>query len=188
LNATGRAGRTARYARAVRTRARGRFGIRLGLGRTRALLRELGDPQLGLRGALVAGTNGKGSVLAIAASALREAGLRVAETPKPHLVSYRERLQVDGRLVDPATFARLVGEILPAADWVARRRRPSFGSSPRSSSDGCRQGIRVLQVGLGPPRRDACLERRRGGDHERRARPCGPPGFDDHRDRRENER
>ncbi len=100
---------------------RGRFGIRLGLGRTRALLRELGDPQLGLRGALVAGTNGKGSVLAIAASALREAGQRVAETPKPHLVTYRERLQVDGRLVDPATFARLVGEVLPIADRVARR-------------------------------------------------------------------
>jgi len=38
--------------------ARGRFGIRLGLGRTRALLRALGDPQLEFRGALVAGTNG----------------------------------------------------------------------------------------------------------------------------------
>ena len=48
---------------------RGRFGIRLGLGRTRALLRALGDPQLGMRGALVAGTNGKGSVLALAGSA-----------------------------------------------------------------------------------------------------------------------
>ena len=34
---------------------RGRFGIRLGLGRTRALLRALGDPQLAIRGALVAG-------------------------------------------------------------------------------------------------------------------------------------
>ena len=53
---------------------RGRFGIRLGLGRTRALLRALGDPQLGLRGALAAGTNGKGSVLALAGSALRAAG------------------------------------------------------------------------------------------------------------------
>ena len=45
---------------------RGRFGIRLGLGRTRALLAALGDPQLAVRGALVAGTNGKGSVLALA--------------------------------------------------------------------------------------------------------------------------
>src|SRR4051794_27061922 len=69
---------------------RGRFGIRLGLGRTQALLRELGHPERGIRGSLVAGTNGKGSVLALAGSALRAAGYRIGETPKPHLVSYRE--------------------------------------------------------------------------------------------------
>jgi dihydrofolate synthase/folylpolyglutamate synthase len=92
--------------------SRGRFGIRLGLGRIRAILRELDDPQADLRGALVAGTNGKGSVLALCSSALRAAGLLVGETPKPHLVSYRERLVVDGRPVSP---------------------RPSPGSSPRGS-------------------------------------------------------
>jgi dihydrofolate synthase/folylpolyglutamate synthase len=101
--------------------ARGRFGIRLGLGRTRALLRELGDPQLGIRGALVAGTNGKGSVLALAGSALRAAGVRAGETPKPHLVSYRERLQIAGRPVDAATFARLVRDAIAAADRIPRR-------------------------------------------------------------------
>ena len=75
------------YSQALEALAeRGRFGINLGLGRVRAVLHELGDPQLGLRGALVAGTNGKGSVLALAGSALRAAGLRVGETPKPHLV------------------------------------------------------------------------------------------------------
>lgn len=95
---------------------RGRFGVNLGLGRVRALLRELGDPQLGVRGALVAGTNGKGSVLALAGSALRAAGLRVGETPKPHLVSYRERLVVNGRPVPPEVFAGLVGEALSAVD------------------------------------------------------------------------
>jgi dihydrofolate synthase/folylpolyglutamate synthase len=100
---------------------RGRFGIRLGLGRTRALLRELGDPQLEVRGALVGGTNGKGSVLALAAAALQAAGFRVGTTPKPHLVTYRERLQIDGRPVDPVTFARLVEEVLAVADRVARR-------------------------------------------------------------------
>ena len=100
---------------------RGRFGIRLGLGRTRAVLRELGDPQLAVRGALVAGTNGKGSVLALAGSALRAAGLRAGETPKPHLVSYRERLQIAGRPVDAATFARLVGDTIAAADRIPRR-------------------------------------------------------------------
>jgi dihydrofolate synthase / folylpolyglutamate synthase len=103
---------------------RGRFGIRLGLGRVRALLRELGDPQLGLRGALVAGTNGKGSVLALVASALRVAGLRAGETPKPHLVTYRERMQVGGVPVDPATFARLTSLALAAADRVPRRLGP----------------------------------------------------------------
>ena len=102
-------------------RDRGRFGIRLGLGRTRALLHELGDPEQAFRGALVGGTNGKGSVLALVASAVRAAGLRAGETPKPHLVTYRERLQIAGRLVDPATFARLVEMALPAADRVARR-------------------------------------------------------------------
>jgi dihydrofolate synthase / folylpolyglutamate synthase len=113
------------YHEAVRALSeRGRFGIRLGLGRTRALLRELGNPEREFRGALVAGTNGKGSVLALASNALRAAGLRVGETPKPHLVSYRERLQVDGRPVDPATFARLVGEVMPAADRIAPRHGP----------------------------------------------------------------
>jgi dihydrofolate synthase/folylpolyglutamate synthase len=100
---------------------RGRFGIRLGLGRTRALLRELGDPQRSIRGALVAGTNGKGSVLALAGSVLRAAGLKVGETPKPHLVTYRERLQIGGQPVDPATFATLVGDALTAADRIPRR-------------------------------------------------------------------
>lgn len=110
------------YAWAVHAlEARGRFGVRLGLGRTRALLHELGDPHLGFRGALIAGTNGKGSVLALAASVLREAGIRTGETPKPHLVSYRERLAIDGQPVGPEAFARLVAEVLPAADRVARR-------------------------------------------------------------------
>ena len=100
---------------------RGRFGIRLGLARTRALLRELGNPHERVRGALVAGTNGKGSVLALAGAALQAAGYRVATTPKPHLVTYRERLQIDGRPVDPVTFARLVEEVLPIAERVSRR-------------------------------------------------------------------
>jgi dihydrofolate synthase / folylpolyglutamate synthase len=101
--------------------ARGRFGIRMGLGRTRALLRALGDPQLTVRGALVAGTNGKGSVLALAGSALRAAGLRVGETPKPHLVTYRERIVVDGRPIGVDDFTRHVEAVLAVADRVARR-------------------------------------------------------------------
>ena len=110
------------YAEAVQAlMERGRFGVRLGLGRTRALLRELGNPERSFRGALVAGTNGKGSVLALVGSALRQAGYRAGETPKPHLVSYRERLQIGGRLIDARTFAALVEAVLPLAARVAPR-------------------------------------------------------------------
>lgn len=117
--------RLATYADAVAAlQARGRFGIRLGLGRTRALLGELGSPQLGIRGALVGGTNGKGSVVALVSSCLAAAGRRAGDTPKPHLVTYRERLRVGGRLIGPEPFADLVREVLPAADRVARRLGP----------------------------------------------------------------
>jgi dihydrofolate synthase/folylpolyglutamate synthase len=102
----------------------GRYGIRLGLGRVRAILHGLGDPQRDIRGALVAGTNGKGSVIALAASALRAAGYRVGETPKPHLISYRERIVVDGHPIAPDDFIRLVGDAIAVADRVARRLGP----------------------------------------------------------------
>jgi len=118
-------GDAAAYHEAVRALTeRGRFGIRLGLARTRALLRALGDPQRTLRGALVGGTNGKGSVLALAGAALRAAGYRVGTTPKPHLVSYRERLEIDGQPIDPVTFTTLLREVLRAADGVERRHGP----------------------------------------------------------------
>ncbi|MEP6638817.1 MAG: Mur ligase family protein [Chloroflexota bacterium] len=110
------------YHEALRALAeRGRFGIRLGLGRTRALLRELGHPERSVRGALIGGTNGKGSVLALTDAALRAAGHHVGTTPKPHLVTYRERVQVDGRPIAPDDFARLVDLVLAAAERIAPR-------------------------------------------------------------------
>jgi dihydrofolate synthase/folylpolyglutamate synthase len=134
--------------------SRGRYGIRLGLGRVRAVLRELDEPQLAIRGALVAGTNGKGSVIALASSALRAAGYRVGETPKPHLVTYRERIVVDGRPIEPDAFATLVAEVLPLADRVSRRLGPPtefelltavmFLHFARSGLD-----LALVEVGLG---------------------------------------
>src|SRR3954452_14249816 len=133
---------------------RGRFGVRLGLGRVRALLRELGNPEREVRGALVAGTNGKGSVIALAGSALRAAGYRVGETPKPHLVTYRERIVVDGRPIEAGDFADLVEEVLPIADRVTRRHGPPtefelltavmFLHFARSGLD-----LALVEVGLG---------------------------------------
>jgi dihydrofolate synthase/folylpolyglutamate synthase len=103
---------------------RGRFGIRLGLGRTRGLLEALGHPEHGIRGALIGGTNGKGSVVALVGACLAAQGYRAGETPKPHLVTYRERIRVGGQPISPDDFVRLVRAGLPAADRVARRHGP----------------------------------------------------------------
>ncbi len=143
------------YARALEAiEARGRYGIRLGLGRVRALLAATGNPERSVRGALVAGTNGKGSVIALAGSALRAAGHRVGETPKPHLVTYRERIVVDGRPIAPAEFARLVDATLPAVDRISRRLGPAtefelltavmFRHFAESALD-----VALVEVGLG---------------------------------------
>ena len=93
----------------TRIRARGPIGIRLGLERMRALLSELGDPQRSLRGVLVGGTNGKGSVAAMVASVLQAAGRSTAQSPSPHLSSYRERILIDGRPIAARRPGRAAG-------------------------------------------------------------------------------
>ncbi len=98
---------------------RGRFGISLGLDRVTRLMAEIGHPELRLRGALVGGTNGKGSVVAMTRSVLGAAGLRVGTMPKPHLVSYRERIAIDGASISEAAFAAAIARVLPAIDRVA---------------------------------------------------------------------
>ncbi|MEA2671957.1 MAG: dihydrofolate synthase / folylpolyglutamate synthase, partial [Chloroflexota bacterium] len=98
--------------------ATGSRGIRPGLERVSALLDALGNPQEGLRGALVAGTNGKGSVCAMVESACRAAGLSTVMLVKPHLRSYRERVVIDGQPVSPDGFARLVDRVRPVVEAV----------------------------------------------------------------------
>ena len=118
------------------------------------MLRRLGDPHLELRGALIGGTNGKGSTQALVAAALREQGYRVGQTPKPHLVSYRERLVIDGNPISPIDFAGVVDDALAAADMVAGRHGPptefevltaaAFAWFRRARVD-----VAVVEVGLG---------------------------------------
>ena len=76
-----------------------RFGIKLGLENIRRLLGELDVPGKGQRLVHVAGTNGKGSVCAMIDAVCREAGYRTGLFTSPHLVSYRERIQVDGEMM-----------------------------------------------------------------------------------------
>ena len=80
-----------------------------------ALLANLGQPQHALRGVLIAGTNGKGSVAAMVAAVLTAAGYSTGSSPSPHLHSYRERVTIDGRPIGALELDRLLDEVLAAS-------------------------------------------------------------------------
>ncbi len=87
------------------------FGAKFGLENTFKLAALAGNPQEELRFIHVAGTNGKGSTCAMLESIYRAAGLRVGLFTSPHLVSFRERIQVNRRLISEAEVTRLVEEM-----------------------------------------------------------------------------
>lgn len=72
------------------------FGIKLGLDNVRDLLVSAGNPQERLRFLHVAGTNGKGSTCAMMEAMLRAGGIRSGLYTSPHLLDFRERIQVRG--------------------------------------------------------------------------------------------
>ncbi|MBS1767358.1 MAG: hypothetical protein JST05_08165 [Acidobacteria bacterium] len=97
-----------------RLRSRSHLGIKRGLDNTRALLEGLGQPQLGFPSILIAGTNGKGSVGAFLAHALRASGRTVGWTTSPHLVDEAERIWIDGAPIGVGALELLLGEAFDA--------------------------------------------------------------------------
>lgn len=92
-----------------------RFGVVLGIERMRGLLDRLGAPDRRLgRIVHVAGTNGKGSTVALVAALVRGAGLRVATYTSPHLTSLRERITIDASPVSEAAIVA-AGDAVRAA-------------------------------------------------------------------------
>ena len=103
----------------------GRFAMKLGTERTRALLDRVGAPDRGLKGALIAGTNGKGSTGVCVTSILRAAGYSVGFMPKPHLISYTERVELNGRPISEGDFAATLDSLMPALNAVAAEMGPA---------------------------------------------------------------
>src|SRR5437016_14659311 len=87
-----------------------RFGIKLGLENMQRLVRELSVAPSS-RVIHVAGTNGKGSVCAMIDAICRAQGLQAGLFTSPHLVTFRERIQVNGRLISEEEVARGLSEI-----------------------------------------------------------------------------
>lgn len=88
------------------------FGIKLGLEGPARLLREfLAFPEHGVRVIHVAGTNGKGSTCAMMDRVARSSGLRTGLFTSPHLIDYRERIQVSGVMIPESEVARGLTEL-----------------------------------------------------------------------------
>lgn len=82
------------------------------------MLRRLGDPQDKLTFVHIAGTNGKGSVLALVSTVLKEAGYRTGRYISPTIFHYRERIQVNEQYISKETLARLTERIKEAGDQM----------------------------------------------------------------------
>jgi dihydrofolate synthase/folylpolyglutamate synthase len=124
--------------------------IDLSLGRIERLLAALGHPERRLPPVVhVAGTNGKGSVVAMLRAGLESTGARVHVYTSPHLARFHERIRLAGRLVEEERLAALLArceaanrgepitffEITTAAAFLAMAETPA---------DWC-----LLEVGLG---------------------------------------
>lgn len=95
------------------------FGMRLGRDRFAALLGRVGDPHRRLRCIHVAGTNGKGSTTTFIASVLQAAGYTVGAYLSPYVFDLRERIQINGRMIPRADFARWVTTLRSHIEAVA---------------------------------------------------------------------
>ena len=95
-----------------------RFGIKLGLENIRRLIAELHIDLRGSRVIHVAGTNGKGSVCAMIDSILRAQGYHSGLFTSPHLVTFRERVRVNGAMISEGAVASGLTTIRDlVADW-----------------------------------------------------------------------
>jgi dihydrofolate synthase/folylpolyglutamate synthase len=124
-------------------------GMRPGLERIETLLDALGHPERRFTLVQVGGTNGKGSVAAMLATILKDAGYRTGLYTSPHLVSFRERVRVNG---DAIAEDAVVDGVDALATLIARVDATMFEATTALALDHFAResiDIAVLEVGLG---------------------------------------
>jgi dihydrofolate synthase / folylpolyglutamate synthase len=119
------------------------------LGNTLALCEALGQPEKRFPSVHIAGTNGKGSVAHMLASVLRQAGYRTGLYTSPHLVDFRERIRIDGRMMARESVVNAVADLQPLIERI----QPSFFelTVAMAFAEFARQqvDIAVIETGLG---------------------------------------
>ncbi|MDX2207152.1 MAG: Mur ligase family protein [Gemmatimonadales bacterium] len=123
--------------------------IKFGLDTTRHLLEVAGDPQRQFATVHVGGTNGKGSVATLLAEALGTTGARVGLYTSPHLVSFRERIRVDGAPISREAVVAWTRHLEPTMEQTGA----TFfeATTAIAFADFAARGvdIAVVEVGLG---------------------------------------
>jgi len=105
--------------------SRERFGMRFGLDRMRRLLSVLDLPRPSFPTIHVVGTNGKSSTTRMIAALLAREGLATGCFTSPHLLSYRERIQIGERDIAPERFAAAIARVVHAGEMVDRTAGPA---------------------------------------------------------------
>lgn len=124
-------------------------GMRPGLERIQGLMAALGHPEERYTLVQVGGTNGKGSVAALVAAMLKADGRRVGLYTSPHLVSFRERIRVDG---EPIAEDAVVDGLDALNTLIARLDATMFEATTALALDHFAResvDVAVLEVGLG---------------------------------------
>lgn len=124
---------------------------RLGLERTCELLARLGDPQKRLKFVHVAGSNGKGSTCAMLEEILRRSGYRTGLYTSPYVLSFCERMRVNGQDIPGETLAEVTEAVKAAADTMedhpSQFEMVTAAALEYFARSGC--DIVVLEVGMG---------------------------------------
>jgi dihydrofolate synthase/folylpolyglutamate synthase len=131
--------------------ARAARGVRLDLRPMRLLAEALGHPELAAPVLLVAGTNGKGSVVAYVEAALRASGLRTGRFTSPALLQAEEQIAVDGMALAPRDFDAALAQVRAAA-CDARVEPSSFEALAAAAYTHFRRAavdVAVVEVGMG---------------------------------------
>ena len=100
------------------------YGTVMGLDTMRKLCARLADPQDRLQFVHIAGTNGKGSVLAYVSTVLQTAGYRVGRYISPAVTDYRERFQIGGRMITQSALCACLEQVKAAAEAMAAEGMP----------------------------------------------------------------
>ena len=100
----------------------GAVAYKADLSNTIALCESLGDPHKKFRSVHIAGTNGKGSVSHMLAAIFQKAGYKTGLYTSPHLKDFRERIKVNGEMVDETYVIEFTERIRPMIDKL----EPSF--------------------------------------------------------------